>query len=127
MSDKTQQTVKELGEQGLLQLLQQFCPEHIIGDDAAIVHPKPSYELVVTTDVLVDGVHFSDRTMPPDALGWRAAAVNLSDLAAMGAEPIGVTIGLGLPDLVKVSWVQAVYEGFTECLQAWGGLFWAVI
>ena len=122
MSDQNRTTVKELGEQGLLQLLQQFCSKDIVGDDAAVLHPKPGYELVVTTDVLVDGVHFSDRTMPPDALGWRAAAVNLSDLAAMGARPVGVTIGLGLPDQRSVSWIQSVYEGLSHCLQTWGGV-----
>ena len=122
MSTHQQTTVKELGEQGLLQLLQQFCPADIVGDDAALIHPKPSYEIVVTTDVLVDGVHFSDRTMPPEALGWRAAAVNLSDLAAMGAEPIGVTIGLGLPDDLSVGWVKSLYEGLVNCLQTWGGV-----
>ena len=52
--------------------------------------------LWVTTDVLLENVHFSDRTMPPDAVGWRAAAVNLSDLAAMGAEPVGGNGGLRL-------------------------------
>ncbi len=122
MSDHNQQTIKELGEQGLLQLLQQFCPSDVVGDDAALLHPKPGFELVVTTDVLVDGVHFSDRTMPPDAVGWRAAAINLSDLAAMGAESVGMTIGLGLPDHTPTSWVESLYQGISQCLNDWGGV-----
>ncbi|MEM9136779.1 MAG: thiamine-phosphate kinase [Cyanobacteria bacterium P01_F01_bin.42] len=122
MTNRNPITVRELGEQGLLQLLQRFCPAQIVGDDAAVLPPKTGYEWVVTTDVLVDGVHFSDRTMPPEALGWRAAAVNLSDLAAMGAEPVGVTIGLGLPEQTRVEWVQSVYTGFSQCLEVWGGV-----
>jgi thiamine-monophosphate kinase len=115
-------TVKALGEQGLLQLLHQFCPPSIVGDDAAVIQPRPGYELVVTTDVLVDGVHFSDRTIPPEALGWRAAAVNLSDLAAMGAESIGITVGLGLPDDTSQDWIIEVYSGLSHCLRDWGGV-----
>jgi thiamine-monophosphate kinase len=77
----------------------------------------PEQSLVVTTDVLVDGVHFSNLTTSPEDAGWRAAAANLSDLAAMGASPLGITVGLGLPGEVKVSWVERLYQGMTECLQ----------
>ena len=110
--------VRDIGEQGLLERLQRFCPPGIVGDDAAVM---PSLELgqllVVTTDVLVDGVHFSDRTTSPEDVGWRAAAVNLSDLAAMGAVPIGITVGLSLTGNVSVSWVEQVYQGLTDCLK----------
>ncbi|MCW5312597.1 thiamine-phosphate kinase [Nostoc sp. KVJ3] len=116
-SDLSSQQVKDIGEQGLLERLQRFCPPEIIGDDAAVLETASGQSLVVTTDVLVDGVHFSNLTTSPEDAGWRAAAANLSDLAAMGASPLGITVGLGLPGEVKVSWVERLYQGMTECLQ----------
>jgi thiamine-monophosphate kinase len=77
---------------------------------------------VATTDVLVEGVHFSDRTTSPEDVGWRAVAANLSDLAAMGADPIGITVGLSLPGTVMVDWVEAVYRGMEACLDTYGGV-----
>ncbi|BAY10377.1 thiamine-phosphate kinase [Calothrix sp. NIES-2098] len=109
--------VKDIGEQGLLARLQRFCPQEIIGDDAAVLVTTPGQSLVVTTDVLVDDVHFSNVTTSPEDAGWRAAAANLSDLAAMGASPLGIAVGLGLPGDVSVSWVERLYQGMTECLQ----------
>ncbi|MGK7877484.1 MAG: thiamine-phosphate kinase [Xenococcaceae cyanobacterium] len=111
------QAVKDIGEQGLLKRLHGFCPTDIVGDDAAILAIAPGQFLVVTTDVLVDEVHFSDRTTPPEDVGWRAAAANLSDLAAMGASPLGITVGLSLPGDVPVNWVEALYKGLNSCLQ----------
>jgi len=111
------QTIKDIGEQGLLQRIQRFCPSDTIGDDAAILELESGYSLVVTTDMLVDGVHFSDRTTSAEDVGWRGAAVNLSDLAAMGAKPFGITIALGLPATLEVSWVESLYQGLSDCLQ----------
>jgi thiamine-monophosphate kinase len=105
----------------LIQRLQPFCAVDLIGDDAAVL-PANAADLVVTTDVLVDGVHFSDRTTPPESVGWRAVAANLSDLAAMGASPVGITVGLSLPGTVLVTWVEAVYRGMAACLQQYGGV-----
>ncbi|GAC1460335.1 MAG: thiamine-phosphate kinase [Chamaesiphon sp.] len=109
--------IRDIGEQGLLERLQGFCPLGMVGDDAAILEITPGRSLVVTTDVLVDGVHFSDRTTAPEDVGWRAAAANLSDLAAMGASPLGITVGLAINGDVSVSWVERVYQGLTACLQ----------
>lgn len=66
-----------------------------IGDDAAVLTPPRGHEVVVTTDTLVAGRHFPDDT-DPQAVGWKALAVNLSDLAAMGAEPRWFTLALTL-------------------------------
>lgn len=110
-------SLKEIGEQGLLQVLQRFCPAGIVGDDAAVLTTAPDQSLVITTDVLVDGVHFSDRTTSAQDVGWRAAAANLSDLAAMGATPLGITVGLSLPGDTSVDWVEQLYQGLTACLQ----------
>jgi thiamine-monophosphate kinase len=109
--------VKDIGEQGLIERLQRFCPPDVIGDDAAVLVTDPEQCLVVTTDMLVDGVHFSDATTSPEDAGWRAAAANLSDLAAMGATPLGITVALGLPGDLSISWVENLYQGMTECLQ----------
>lgn len=118
MNDRLSPKVRDLGEHGLLEQLQRFCPADIIGDDAAVLpFPESGQKLVVTTDVLVDGVHFSDRTTSPQDAGWRAVAANLSDLAAMGASPLGITVGLAINRDVAVSWVLDLYQGISDCLQ----------
>ncbi|APB33074.1 thiamine monophosphate kinase [Gloeomargarita lithophora Alchichica-D10] len=121
-----------MGEAGLLNRLHRYCPTAIIGDDAAQFTPPPGRELVITTDVLVEGVHFRSsplspmncQTMTAADVGWRAVAVNYSDLAAMGAQPLGITVGLGLPPDVPVQWVEQMYEGMAELLQTYGGVIW---
>jgi thiamine-monophosphate kinase len=67
--------------------------------------------------MLVDGVHFSDRTTSARDAGWRATAANLSDLAAMGAWPMGIGITLGLTGNTEVSWVEELYRGIVDCLE----------
>ena len=110
-------TVGEVGEQGLLKIVQGFCPSAMIGDDAALLTPDPNQSLVVTTDMLLDGVHFSDRTTSPFDTGWRGVAANLSDLAAMGASGLGITVALGVTPDTSVSWVERLYKGMKRCLQ----------
>ncbi|MEM1368168.1 MAG: thiamine-phosphate kinase [Cyanobacteria bacterium P01_H01_bin.15] len=110
------QTVRELGEQAIRQRLARYCPPEMIGDDGAVVALQQN-NLVISTDVLVDGVHFSDRTTSGFDVGWRAAAANLSDLAAMGATPIGITVGLALPETTSVSWLDELYVGMQACLE----------
>jgi len=109
--------IKDIGEQGLLTIVKKFCPADVVGDDGAIFRCDPGKSLVVTTDVLVENVHFSDRTTSAEDTGWRAAAANLSDLAAMGATPLGITVGLALRSSLLISWVEQLYQGMTECLQ----------
>jgi thiamine-monophosphate kinase len=119
-------SVKALGEQQLLQRLQRFCPAHLVGDDAAVLTPRSGYALVVTTDMLVDGVHFATGAATPGKrttslmdVGWRGTAANLSDLAAMGAQPLGITVSLGLPPETPVRWIDELYEGMVACLNAY--------
>ena len=112
--------IRDLGESGLLKLIQPYCLPNTIGDDGAIVHPPAGCELVVTTDVLVDGVHFSDRTTSAFDVGWRSVAANLSDLAAMGATPLGITVGLSLPSDLPVVWLEQLYVGMQACLERYG-------
>ncbi len=81
------------------------------GDDAAVVAPPRNLSEVITTDVLVEGVHFDRRFVPPDAIGHRALAVNLSDLAAMGAAPRLATLSLVLPPALPLADFDALIEG----------------
>ncbi|MEG4228413.1 thiamine-phosphate kinase [Microcoleus sp. N9_B2] len=111
--------IKDIGEQGLLRILQKFCPAEIVGDDCAVLPTNPDQSLAVTTDMLVDGVHFSDRTTGPYYAGWRAAAANLSDLAAMGATPLAVTVALAVAADTAVDWVEEFYRGMTACLEVY--------
>ena len=80
-----------------------------VGDDAAVLAVPPGYELVVTTDTLVSGVHFF-ADVSPATLGHKALAVNLSDLAAMGAQPAWFTLALTLPQ-ADPEWVDAFAQG----------------
>src|SRR5574343_1513289 len=88
------------------------------GDDCALVQPSPGMQLAVTTDMLVAGTHFFPDTAPRN-LGWKSLAVNLSDLAAMGATPRWVTLAGALPD-VDEAWVAAFAEGFFACAAEYG-------
>jgi thiamine-monophosphate kinase len=83
-----------------------------VGDDAAIINVPANQQLVVTTDTLVEGIHFFSD-MDPRALGHRAVAVNLSDIAAMGAEPAWVSIALTLP-MVDEHWMREFSESIFE-------------
>lgn len=86
------------------------------GDDAAIVTPTPGMELVVTSDMLVAGTHFLPET-DPWRLGWKTLAVNVSDLAAMGAQPRWATLALSLPSELagNAPWLAAFASGFYAC------------
>jgi thiamine-monophosphate kinase len=83
-----------------------------IGDDAALLQVPPGMQLVVTADTLNAGVHFPEATAPAD-IGWKSLAVNLSDLAAMGATPAWCTLSLSLP-AAEGSWVDAFLDGFLD-------------
>jgi len=86
-----------------------------IGDDAAVLAVPSGQELAVAIDTLVDGVHFPRGTAPVD-IGWKALAVNLSDLAAMGASPAWALLALTLPDADPV-FVEGFAEGFARLAQ----------
>lgn len=81
-----------------------------IGDDAAVLQVPAGSHLVVATDTLNAGVHFPPGTAPAD-VGWKALAVNLSDLAAMGAQPAWCTLSLSLPT-ADADWLEAFLDGF---------------
>ncbi|MGB7563538.1 MAG: AIR synthase related protein, partial [Prochlorococcaceae cyanobacterium] len=115
-------TLAQLGETELIRRLEAYAPPGQFNDDAALLQERSDRVLVVTTDVLVEGIHFSDVTVAAADLGWRAAAANLSDLAAMGCHSVrGLTVGLVAPSSTAWSWVEGVYGGLGEALARYGG------
>lgn len=84
-----------------------------IGDDAAVVEPEKNRLEVLSVDALVEGVHFDRAFTPPRAIGHRALAVNLSDLAAMGAAPRVCLLSMALPSALAIDDFDAVIEGLT--------------
>ena len=102
-------TLAEIGELGLLAELERRGLAEGIDHDAAQIDG-----LVVTHDTLVEGVHFRLDWLSWHELGWRVAAVNLSDLAASGAEPLGLLVSLAAPGQTSVEDVIRLYEGIAE-------------
>jgi thiamine-monophosphate kinase len=113
-------TVSELSERALVHLVQQRLsapPRWMvvgIGDDAAVIEPERNRLQAITVDAIVDGVHFDRRFTPPDAIGHRALAVNLSDLAAMGAEPRYALISMALPADLLLADFEAIVDGLVR-------------
>jgi thiamine-monophosphate kinase len=101
--------LSQLGELGLLAELERRGLARGIENDAADVEG-----LIVTQDALVEGVHFWLDWISWRDLGWRSAAVNLSDLAASGAEPVGLIVTLAAPAITNVEDVLELYEGIAE-------------
>lgn len=112
-------TVADLGERALVERItaRLAMPAWVVvgpGDDAAVVEPERGALDVLTTDAQVEGIHFDRRFVPPDAVGYRALAVNLSDLAAMGARPRAVLLSLVLPDALEVAELDGMLDGLVE-------------
>ena len=89
-----------------------------IGDDCALLTPAPGMQLAISTDMLVEGRHFFPQA-EPYALGHKCLAVNLSDLAAMGARPIAFTLALALPQ-AREDWLEPFARGMFELADAYG-------
>jgi len=113
-------TVAELGEHALLARLLARLPRpsgQVLvgpGDDAAVLAPVRNERLVVTTDAVVEGVHFSRPSFAPADIGHKALAVNLSDLAAMAATPQWALLSLVLPGDLAVEDVEGLVDGLTS-------------
>jgi thiamine-monophosphate kinase len=112
------ETVGALGERGLLARIRARVPPPAtgvttgIGDDAAVLGPSRNEQTVVTVDSLVEGVHFDRRHSSPSDIGYKALAVNLSDLAAMGASPRWALLSLAMPG----DWPLAAFDGLLDGL-----------
>ncbi len=123
--------IESLGEFALIQRLAQLLPapgEEVvkgIGDDAAAIRLEVGRMLILTTDMLIEGVHFDLSFTSPRDIGYKTLAVNLSDLASMGCSPgyAYALVSLGLPGGFDVEEAEEIYRGLAECAEAWGGQF----
>jgi thiamine-monophosphate kinase len=88
-----------------------------IGDDAALWQPSRSERSAISSDILIEGIHFTRDAMTLMDAGWRAMAANLSDLAAMGARPVLATVALGVPASTGAEAVLELYRGLAACAQ----------
>ena len=109
--------MKPRGEFGLIEFIKGHFnqPEGVIGigDDCAVV-PSGDGELLFSTDLLVEGVHFLRHKSSPEDVGWKAAAVNLSDIAAMGGIPVATFLSIALPKEAQGEWVERFIKGYEE-------------
>lgn len=111
--------LSDLGERGLIRRIARTIRTDStvirgIGDDCAVLKGPGTHQLLFASDMLVEGVHFRTDS-PPEGIGWKALAVNLSDIAAMGGIPRYAVISLGLPKRTPVSWVDRLYRGLNRC------------
>jgi thiamine-monophosphate kinase len=117
----TKKPAQPANENRIIKLLQDRYPENNlsiikgIGDDAAVILPRNAQEYwIVTTDMLLENIDFRRDWMTPGDLGYKSIAVNLSDLAAMGARPRFFTVSLALPPGISEEWILDFYRGLTD-------------
>ena len=119
--------IAEIGEFGLIARLQEIVAEELpaeviqgIGDDAAVYRTGNREVHVLTTDMLIEGVHFDRMVTPMKHLGYKALSVNVSDVAAMNAFPLYATVDLGLPNYISVEMVEDIYRGIARAAAEYG-------
>ena len=91
-----------------------------LGDDAAVLDVPSGLQVVVSTDLLIESIHFRRDWSDPYSIGWKAAAVNLSDMAAMGADPTFAFVSLALTTEDTVESLERLYDGLSDCLNRYG-------
>lgn len=117
--------ISELGEFGLIErLTKDIGSKNVttikgIGDDCAILSPTEGLRTVVTTDLLVEGVHFDLTYVPLRHLGYKAVMVNLSDVFAMNAKPLQVTVSLAISSKFCVEDIEELYAGMRMACEKW--------
>ncbi len=126
MSDATPRTeLSELGEFGIIERIAARIPVEQtssvkgIGDDAAVIDPQGLHQ-VITTDMLVEGVHFDLGYVPLKHLGYKSVVVNLSDVYAMNAEPRQILVALAVSNRFPVEALDELYEGMVLACRAYG-------
>ncbi len=125
--DTTMSRVEEIGEFNLIRRLTSISSSGTsppvmtgVGDDAAVYRPKPGMAQVVTTDALIEGYHFDFDFYRMDHIGYKAMVVNLSDIAAMNAQPILATVALGIPRSFSTDDLESLYRGLTDAASKYG-------
>ena len=112
--------INEIGEFGLIESIKKDCITSLegvvkgIGDDCAVFHSSSGRVLLLTTDMLVEDIHFLRNTITPYQLGRKAIAVNLSDIAAMGGTPLVTLISLAISSHTEVEEIQKLYRGMRD-------------
>lgn len=120
-------SLRDIGEFGLIKRIAEKAKRKDksvlvgIGDDAAVIDVRSMHALplLVTTDSLVEDIHFR-RDYPPDALGWKALAVNISDIAAMGGVPEYYLLSLSIPDDISVEYMDRFFSGMVDAARKYG-------
>ncbi len=120
--------IQEIGEFGLIDRMTRVlgpaadAPDLLLGiaDDAAVYRVGEGRVHVVTTDALIEHVHFDRAFTPMDFLGFKAVSVNVSDVAAMNARPRYATVALALPSTVSIEMVEAFYRGVAQAADLYG-------
>ncbi|MFH1076312.1 MAG: thiamine-phosphate kinase [Pseudomonadota bacterium] len=113
-----EELLSQLGESGAIRMIAQAFPclagfvKKGIGDDCAVLEFKGCDPLLITTDMLVEGVHFKEQTLSYEDLGWKALAVSVSDIAAMGGRPATALLSIGLRPSTPVSAFESFIHGF---------------
>lgn len=126
MSEEKRTEIADLGEFGLIRHLTQFVVPHQpttvkgIGDDAAVVDVLPGQQVVVTSDMLVEGVHFDLMYTPLKHLGYKAVVVNLSDVYAMNAKPQQITVSVAVSNRFSVEAMEELYGGMLRACEFYG-------
>lgn len=123
--EQTQTEISSLGEFGLIDRLTQGIeiknPSTVkgVGDDCAVMHYQDT-EVLVSTDLLLEGVHFDLTYVPLKHLGYKSAVVNFSDLYAMNAQPKQITVSLGISKRFTVEHIEALYSGIRLACEIYG-------
>lgn len=126
--DSSFPTARDVGEFGLIDRIRNLFPQSPpsvvvgIGDDVAVLRTSTGRLLLATCDCQIEGVHFTLPAVPARLLGRRAAAVNLSDIAAMGGIPLWALVSLMVPESTAVTAVEEIYRGFGEALNRAGAV-----
>lgn len=126
MEEQKQTEISQLGEFGLIDQLTKDVEKYNdstvvgVGDDAAVLHFEPDDEVLVTTDLLLENVHFDLTYVPLKHLGYKSAVVNFSDIYAMNGTPKQITVSLGISSRFTVEHIAALYEGIRLACSIYG-------
>jgi thiamine-monophosphate kinase len=117
-------TLSDLGESALVRKIRdRFNDSAVpagIGDDAAIVDIPADYSLVYCSDLVAENTHFTRALHPPDSVGYKAVAVNVSDIGAMGGIPMHFLVSFAAPGNLEMAWVDGFFDGIEKACKRFG-------